>query len=1171
MNKNYIKHIKKMVSLLLILTLLLTDTSFAASRKKPYWKKKISKLTVGQSFTFKAKKMKKSHKIIYRSSNKKIASINKKNGKCKAKKAGKVKIKAIIRNKKGKKIKTLSTTLRVYKDNTSGSAVSGKSSSSGKNSSSSDKKQETTVSAPIIPVSPSPSPAVPSASPTPSPSNGNPASPDTGNNNGTSSSQDTVLKKVIVTEASTLNNWNLTVRLTLNQILVEKDLQNTSVQLMHAANKIRLTANFKNLEKDGCHAVYQISTTDSHILKPGNRSMNGSYSISSADLQCATGLTTDYEEALKGNTIQGFICDTFYQPLEGVSVSLENGESTLSDENGFYCLYSEKESVTLIAAKTNYTSETLPDISLDATKAVVKNLILGNHKESELSCQLHITDESGSSLSDIPISLFNKTGTLLGTGFSDGNGNLIFSNDTTAVPTSSIIVPSDEKLFFNRTDSYTIKAEKNPSSSNPTHTYKTSELTFSFADTPFPHITKELMLSHNEPVSRIPFRISWEAAAWNSLNTSTPTLLVDFLDRDGITSLLKSPVTTTLRAEEVNHSVLLELVEDTTLFFEEAPCLPDGIYYLRLKDFSSKNGEQINATTIVPIEIIGGKRTPIKEAVIKPASSVQVSATVSDIYSLNSLHFLSPGMPATTIRDAMVQESSSRNDTDTIVTKYYLYEKINGLSVLVDTFHSSPFIYQITNNKKQVQSTTLLSKLEANKEYYLTAPDSYASLNTKISVIPTASQIKNYSLSHTSCASIGEIRISPEAGDALEACGNHIAIDYIQISGENKQTITKIYPKSSYAYRTESGDFSITPSDDNLYGTDLAAGVKNENPKELFAPFSALPTGKYEITVKLENCAAIKTLSFIELIDFEKASVTITDRVSYISDTVLTGSITKNGFPMIAPEGSSNAQTAGTIMLYDADGKIAAGKDIPSGTTRYTLTDGVDGHFTDGLYHLVVRGNQIETFDDYISIRKETTNRLDIALVPGGRASLQVSFAGIAKPSTQKERALCLQEKDTFKNLPGNWSISNDYRELTYTGEYIFKPSDNVSIWLSDSVLPMGTYLLTALTGYYQPITRELQIADKNVSMNLNMTLPENTEKDTISYTFSLPPNLYAEGDTLLWAELYDSTGNRIDLKQTTYADAAANGISLFALQKEEQTVRLYLHGHLLFEQTITI
>lgn len=108
---------KKIMILTLIIVLLfscfLPVLHPSASGKKPVFHKKHYQIMVGKSTTFKIKYMKKSYRVIYTSSNRNIASINKKTGRCVGKKSGKCTITAKIYDKKYKRISTIKQTLKV--------------------------------------------------------------------------------------------------------------------------------------------------------------------------------------------------------------------------------------------------------------------------------------------------------------------------------------------------------------------------------------------------------------------------------------------------------------------------------------------------------------------------------------------------------------------------------------------------------------------------------------------------------------------------------------------------------------------------------------------------------------------------------------------------------------------------------------------------------------------------------------------------------------------------------------------------------------------------------------------------------------------------------------------------------------------------------------------------
>ena len=113
-------YMKKYTTILLLMTTLflaslIPGSHSSASRKKPEFAHKYHQLRVGKSCHFSLKYQKKSCKIIYTSSNKRIASIGKKTGICTGKKPGRVTIYAKIYPGKNKKILTLKHSLRIVK------------------------------------------------------------------------------------------------------------------------------------------------------------------------------------------------------------------------------------------------------------------------------------------------------------------------------------------------------------------------------------------------------------------------------------------------------------------------------------------------------------------------------------------------------------------------------------------------------------------------------------------------------------------------------------------------------------------------------------------------------------------------------------------------------------------------------------------------------------------------------------------------------------------------------------------------------------------------------------------------------------------------------------------------------------------------------------------------
>lgn len=98
---------------LLAATMVVTASPIDASAAKaPAWKAKKTTMTEGQKYTFKVKNIPSKGKVKFSSSKVKVATVSSK-GVVKAKKAGKTVIKAVVMNKKNKKVKTLKVNLNV--------------------------------------------------------------------------------------------------------------------------------------------------------------------------------------------------------------------------------------------------------------------------------------------------------------------------------------------------------------------------------------------------------------------------------------------------------------------------------------------------------------------------------------------------------------------------------------------------------------------------------------------------------------------------------------------------------------------------------------------------------------------------------------------------------------------------------------------------------------------------------------------------------------------------------------------------------------------------------------------------------------------------------------------------------------------------------------------------
>lgn len=111
------KNILKIFIFILTITLgcFFPHSHSSASKNKPVFSNKCNTITVGKSVRFTLRPMKKAYHVVYSSSNKKIASIHRKTGKCIGKKPGKVTIYAKIYDKNHKKGFTVKKKLTVHK------------------------------------------------------------------------------------------------------------------------------------------------------------------------------------------------------------------------------------------------------------------------------------------------------------------------------------------------------------------------------------------------------------------------------------------------------------------------------------------------------------------------------------------------------------------------------------------------------------------------------------------------------------------------------------------------------------------------------------------------------------------------------------------------------------------------------------------------------------------------------------------------------------------------------------------------------------------------------------------------------------------------------------------------------------------------------------------------
>lgn len=1147
-----------------------------SSNKKPAWKKRCKKIAQGSIFTFKVKKTKKTQYVRYFSSDKKVARIHIKTGKLTAKKAGKTIISATIYEKTGKPVKKLKCKLKVVSSSEADNPTDSKNSSdktsensenqnNSENSESSSKDNKKPAGSFGI----SDSSTIPNTPDTPintdflNPGSASGNVPDgntedsSGNSSidgsGDSSSDGSENSSLLpVDKASSINNWNFTIALTLSSPAIADDLKNTFIKLqkmtgtssLSTDNRQSFYAYYSSISSNGRLAYYTISKDSQKKLSPQDSSMDGTYLITSDTLSLPDSLTTSYNEFLHGGTIQGYILNTNQNPLVNATIHVYPSSavfdpdgtttakeifSTKSDENGYYLLACNQKNISLLVTSDNYSSKIKSDISINSSYAKCCNFVLTSYKESELYYELFTYDKNNQPVWNATVSLYDSEDNLLQKCLTDKNGRVIFCNSQ-ALPMESLdsvhgIRAENNAGYFNKQDTYHVTVEKNICKNNYSDVYQPETRYFSFADNLYCNITENIHLSDISPVTSIPVELTWSEDAYNSLNTCNPYLSISLLSGNGEILLADRYIPAEISEKTLSSSFDL-LNEDFNIFSDAHPRLPDGTYYLQIKDYNIKDTlSPANANLILPLTIKDGKADTC-------TGTFSTNCSVSGKVLFDTL---SPAEYSALSHLAILPELSIYQCLDN--GQLAFIESKTGTSFTGTNSLSSSYSFEnLCQDKSYVITVSFPYSADVPPVYFTAANRS--NKVTDFLLMPTASDISS-------------IKFFTQNGDGLSGNTNPVKIESLQLLDSSGEIL----------FTYHHCEDNTLPLKDPLYAVCEEDGNYSFIIPDSLDAFTKLTPGSYAAKIKLEGYEPITT-NYKYCSPMQTNTLTVTSRLTKIPATTLSGTLLCDGYFL-----DSSEDIAASIMLYDMQNHIVAGKDIPSGTYHYTLTDGIDGVLENGQYRMVIRGSGIETYQTYISIRKNYANTCNIlctAKQPGSLSLLLTDNNGNHVTFQQAKSVIALKEKGVPENIPENWLISSFYKKLTYTETISILKSDKSSKeWCTGACIPSGSYMLSVNADFCDSFVQNIFIA-KNEIIQKNLSLLRTDPSPAVEYHFSLT-NLQSSGDdSILAAICYNSDGSIVDHTVMRTDEAIKKGISLTMLSEKSQKIILYNQDSLL-------
>lgn len=563
----------------------------------------------------------------------------------------------------------------------------------------------------------------------------------------------TILKKTILPNASfkvngSINPWNFQIQLSCSRILLEKEVDKSSLTIISKTNKNKkIPASFCNLSTDGKEITYTIPDTSQKILCPGDTSMNGTYEITSSIFQKT--LSISYQERIADDTISGFILQNNGNPVQDALVrinTISGVMETATNDAGHYQIKNIKNPSSMSVSKTGYQAQNLV-LSSTRKGALCENFVLKkNSKNAALECI--VTDEDNVPIPDTVITLALEQNTSEKDSFlyqaaTDENGKVTFDNyhpNSLQKTDCTIIYPNSEEQLsyvssysfssanrhtissgqFSPENAITVYAAKNHMDSGSSIHYETQKCQLSFQYLMSNHISLRICLK------RITYRplqslsIKWDSSYPPAGCYSLSLSLYHQTQKKPVFQRLLLANDFSIGAVQKSQNAILTILSETAY-----PTLPNDDFLISLSVFNSEN-------------------------ILLAESGLQAC------YLENGCLYESPGLPPISLENTESKKEKAVIPLQTphyirillytdymeipdkrISSTFHIYQKKDNQYYLLGNFDSDKF----SGNAYSPKTASLIIPSIFSGESYLIAPASSSPLSSNCHIIESANFI----------------------------------------------------------------------------------------------------------------------------------------------------------------------------------------------------------------------------------------------------------------------------------------------------------------------------------------------------------------------------------------------------------------------------------------------
>ena len=958
------------------------------------------------------------------------------------------------------------------------------------------------------------------------------------------------------------------VSLSFDSIAKADDLKDTVLTLTGAKT---VKAKFAALDAEG-KAVYEITdAADIKALTPFDTTSNGTYKVTSdAKVLVLNGITAEYEEALVGNAVYGYVVDdNGYKPVANAVVKIDGGQSVTTDANGFYKIASVNGQKKMEVSAPDYldNNNNGDRVYVNRNHVTSQNFVMTKFDQKKVYANITVKDkETKSEIKGATVYLYKGNDKDPVVKLDGANivsqathGQVCYANESADIASftdSTAVKAAAGKTYLEKGATYTVKVEKKLSAANLDDVYMMQTVgTFTVGNKydnsqefyatkvkKTPSMTLTQALADADVLDQVGIEGSASTEKAMEVTYDVYTNIYGG-DGDTLTKLITAK-TIAKSADIKNNKVDVEITGD--VFSKKGTVtLPTGDYFVVVNPTDKKDDSVRVAIAAVKIHVTEGEAAKGNVTITKGFLREFVTNVALTPEQEKPQNLSNPAAAGTKLYAIEKGTTGYTATTDAIKVKYDIKQIVDGVKVPIVAAGLDKNVE--TNDKNAFVATNEYNRLLSTGEYAITSKGDYVEPVEKKESINNKS---NMTLTYNTNGAWNMSKAVIKVGKNNKFVDAKIPADFnlTKVVAKNVATgkETVIYTDTN-GIAANCGATEVTATSPISDTNEVAEG------KYLVYDLSGvdkknLPEGKYTFTYSFKAYKnAVSEYSAIGL-ENVKASAENTFVKSTNDKTTVTGVIsTKSDAGVVAKlngeTGNGSSKYKALVMLLNNKNQIA-GLSKVSATGEYTITDGVEANVVaGGAYKLVIRafGYETKVVDVTVDANKELTE--NVTLEQGGKGEIKAYVSDTNKNAIAEiadsyafDKYAIVQPTMTFvadlKKVTQNIDLSSDAYDIgVYKGAYNGTVNGKI---ITFSNLSAGDYTVSCGSTIDSKIT--------------NATIAGNGYKFKTTYSFKNElVTIKNNGDKMYpewqYAKAGDTSGSDLVKLSILFSDAAKTAV----------------------------